>query len=89
MIISMKVFIIFILSFSLITSTAYAQSRSGLSSGAQPNIELNPSYPQPNEEVSATISNFSNLEYGSFIQWEIDGEIIPSGNNLQNITFTS
>lgn len=84
MIISMRTILISsILAFSVLFQTAHAQiTAQGLN--PQMSIDLQPPYPKPGQEVTATINDYSGMTYGSEITWVLDGGVIPDAQNQRS-----
>lgn len=68
---------------------AIAQLDLGGITGAELTIELQPEYPRPGEEVTATINDYRGGTYGSSITWIFDGKAIPDADNKRSATFTA
>lgn len=52
-------------------------------------ITLQPAYPQPEDQVSASINDSSGIVYGSTINWFMDDLEIPNSKNKRNVTFVA
>jgi len=52
-------------------------------------LELSPQYPEPNEEVTATLNDYSINTNGATIQWFINGEEVVNSKNERSIQFQS
>lgn len=89
MIITMRTLILFfIFIFNLSASIAYAQiTGDGLNSKL--GIVLMPANPQPGEETTASLDDYSGGAYGASIRWFIDDTEVPNSFNQRKITFTA
>ncbi|MCA9363314.1 hypothetical protein KC851_03260 [Candidatus Kaiserbacteria bacterium] len=54
-----------------------------------PEIRLDPEFPEPNEEVTATLTNFNDYAINTTITWLLDGVKISDTNNALNISFNA
>jgi hypothetical protein len=52
-------------------------------------IALQPEYPRPGEEVTATLNDYRSVAFGNNISWRLNGELIPEGTNRRSVTFTA
>jgi hypothetical protein len=66
-----------------------AQSITSFTGANASSLVLKPRYPEPNEQVTITINDYSINTHGSSIQWFVDGVLEPSVSNQRSITFTS
>jgi hypothetical protein len=57
--------------------------------GENISITLNPQFPDPGDQVEATIDDYSITNSGSKITWFFDGLSAPTVNNSRKITFTA
>lgn len=75
----------------LIPSTTHAQVGGDITgiTGDGVAIVLDPQYPNPDEQVTATIDDYSMNNTGAVITWYFDGLSAPAVNNLRTITFTA
>lgn len=75
----------------LIPITTHAQIGSDITSitGAGVTIVLEPQYPNPGDQVTASIDDYSMNNTGAVITWYFDGLSAPSVTNLRTITFTA
>lgn len=85
--------IIAILLFVLMVSTTPAHAQVGGSigdiTGENVSIILDPQYPNPGDQVKATIDDYSLNSFGSTITWYFDGLSAPAVANTRTITFTA
>jgi hypothetical protein len=79
--------ILFFIILGLTANPALAQTDASSFIGTELKIELNPKFPQPGEEVTATLDDYSGGFYGSSLTWKIDGVEVPSTTNQRNIDF--
>lgn len=68
-----------------------ASAQFDLGSFANPTsgIELQPAYPEPGEQVTATIADYQSSNYGATITWTLDGKIIPDTENKRAVVITA
>lgn len=52
-------------------------------------IDLQPEYPRPGEEVTASLNDYRGGTYGSSVTWVFNGEVITDAENQRNATFTA
>ena len=57
--------------------------------GTSPEITFDPLYPDPSEEVTATLSTNTFNQFGASIRWFINGTEVPSAENRTSVTFTA
>lgn len=75
--------------FSLVASPALAQFGTNSFTSPQKEIELKPSYPQPGEEVTATLNDYSGGAYGSSITWLFNGKEVNDATNQRQVILTT
>lgn len=56
---------------------------------SEPSISLQPSNPQPGEEVVADLTFYGDEFYGSSLTWVLDGEEIPNSKNQLEVEFVA
>jgi hypothetical protein len=81
--------ILFFVILGLSATPALAQTDANSFIGTQLQIELQPKFPQPGEDVTATLNDYSGGVYGSSIAWMIDGVEVPGATNQRSITFVA
>jgi hypothetical protein len=76
---------------SLVATPAYAQLNIPGTTGnqVQPEIRLDPQFPQPNESVEATIVNAGSDTFGATITWTVDGLEVLETKNSKSISFVA
>lgn len=60
-----------------------------LNAGNTIDLALNPKYPQPNQNVTATLSSYSYDLNGATITWYINGKEQARGKAIKSLTFTT
>jgi hypothetical protein len=82
-------FILFFISFSLVTQPIHAQiDVQGLVS-PQLLLEVEPEFPRPGEEVTITINDYRGGTYGSNVTWLYDGEVVEAAKNRRSVVITA
>jgi len=74
--------------FSVSTDTS-AQALNPLSQTNPSVLSLSPRYPEPGEEVTATLNDYSVNTNGATIQWFIDGKEVSIAKNQRSLEFPS
>ncbi len=74
---------------SFVASPALAQFNADSLSGNNLTIELQPEFPRPGEQVTATINDYSGGVYGSSIAWFLNGQAVPDATNQRQTTITA
>lgn len=86
----MRLLLIFSAIFLAFSATpALAQLDLNGLNGTELTIDLEPEYPRPGEQVTATINDYRGGAYGSSITWIFDGQVIPDADNRRNTSFTA
>lgn len=70
-------------------SITLAQFDASSLTAPQLQIELQPEHPQPGEEVTATLNDYSGGGYGANVTWVLDGEVIPNASNQRSVRVTA
>ncbi len=52
-------------------------------------LEIQPSFPQPGEEVTLTLNDYGGSYYGASLEWFSNGVIIAGATNQRSITVTA
>lgn len=52
-------------------------------------IELQPEFPKPGDQITASLNDYSGGVYGSSIDWYLDGQGVPDASNQRQIIFTA
>ncbi len=73
----------FIFCLFILANPAQAQLKNNAS------IELSPEYPQPGEEVTASLNDFRSSTNNSNLTWTLNGETVPSAVNSRSVLFTA
>ena len=75
----------------LLPNTSSAQVGGDITgiTGAGMTIVLDPQYPNPGDQVTASIDDYSMNNTGATITWYFDGLSAPAVTNLRTITFTA
>jgi len=60
-----------------------------LNAGNTVDLALNPKYPQPNQNVTATLTSYSYDLNGATITWYINGKEVTAGKAIKSVTFTT
>ncbi|MES2749141.1 MAG: hypothetical protein V4606_01985 [Patescibacteria group bacterium] len=83
--------IIFFLLLATPTTILCAQVGSSIAeiTGENVSIILNPQFPNPDEQVTATLDDYALNGSGATITWYFDGLSAPAVTNLRKITFTA
>ena len=90
MIMSMKTFSIVCLTlFSLLATPVFAQFDASSFSTPELSIDLQPTFPGPGEEVTATLNDYAGGAYGSNVTWVLNGRELPNYHNQRSITFVA
>jgi hypothetical protein len=81
---------LFIILFLLFTPVAFSSAQIGTSLvSGQLQITLDPAYPSPNSEVTASLDNYSVSNRISNLSWRLNGETIKELDNQRSIKFDS
>lgn len=83
--------ILILLTFALPMTPVFAQVGGSIRdiTGENVSIILDPQYPNPGDQVKATIDDYSLNIFGSTITWFFDGLNAPTVANSRTITFTA
>lgn len=83
--------VVFTLGILLPVLPAFAQVGGSITdiTGEAISIVLDPQYPNPGDQVTATIDDYSLGGSGATITWFFDGLSVPSVSGSRNITFTA
>ena len=81
--------LLFLLTLPLSNSLAQVGGSISDITGENMTIILDPQYPNPQDQVTATIDDYSMNNTGATITWFFDGLSAPSVTNLRKITFTA
>lgn len=88
-----KVYLLFLLFPTLLFFTAPVETNAQFTNSfAQTNpsvLSLSPRYPEPNEEVTAKLNDYSINTNGAKIRWFVDGREVPEAENLRSLNFHS
>ena len=52
-------------------------------------LEIQPTFPQPNQEVTLTLNDYGGSYYGASLEWFKDGALIPAATNQRALTMTA
>ena len=88
----MRAFVIlsFVLAIFLANQPVALAQFSELSGGSETVIDLRPSFPQPGDEVKATLNSGGNNDlFGANITWLLDGKEVLSAQNSRSFEFTA
>lgn len=55
----------------------------------EPTIDLEPSYPSPNQTFTANLNDYSLAGGATSIRWEVDGEVITSAQNARSLSLNA
>ena len=80
--------LLLLLNFILPFNTTFGQIGNSLISN-EITIDLQPPYPQPGENFTASLNDYSGGAFGSTITWIVDGEKIDDAANLRSLDLTA
>lgn len=72
-----------------ITNTALAQIDPGSLTDPELSIDIQPEFPRPGEEVTATLNDYRGGVYGATVTWIFNGDVVPDAENRRTTTFTA
>lgn len=75
--------------FFALATPAFAQFQTQSFITPEIGIELQPEFPKPGEQVTATLNDYSGGVYGSEITWYFNGQEIPDAANKRNALITA
>ena len=52
-------------------------------------LEVQPTFPQPGEQVTLTLNDYGGSYYGASLEWYKDGVLIPSATNQRSLAVTA
>ena len=52
-------------------------------------LEIQPTFPQPGEQLTLTLNDYGGSYYGASLEWYQDGVNIPSATNQRNLTINA
>lgn len=82
-------FILFVLFLGLSAGPVAAQFSTDSFVDPVSGIQLQPEYPQPEERVTATLTDYRGGSYGASITWVLDGKVIPEAENQREVVITA
>lgn len=91
MIIHMKIYttVFYLTLLSLVATPAFAQFDTNSLSNPELTIEIQPEFPKPGEQITATLNDYAGGTYGSTVTWVLNGQELPDFKNQRKANITA